>query len=96
MLKPKTAFLKFSGCIKICCQNGAEMCNIMVSSISGITYKNVTSGTRSGVREVFTVKTSLWLKRAIKILKLCSRLSYISIYLKLIKNNFCHAPLPLI
>ena len=48
-------------------QNSAEMRNIMGSSISGITYKNVTSGTRNGVQEVFTVKTSLWLKRAIEI-----------------------------
>ena len=65
MLKPKTAFLKFSECIKVVkyavkiVKNSAGMCIIMVSSICGIAYKNVTSGTNNGVQEVFTVKSSL-------------------------------------
>ena len=61
--KPKTAFLKFSECTKVIfCQNSANsagMCIIMVSSVCGIAYKNVTSRTHNGVQEVFTVKTSL-------------------------------------
>ena len=47
---------------KICCQNCAKsagMCIIIVSSVRGITYKNITSGTRNEVQEVFKVKTSL-------------------------------------
>ena len=62
MLKPKTAFLKFSECIKVVkyaakiVQNSAGMCIIMVSSICGITYKNVTSRTRNGVQEVLQLK----------------------------------------
>ena len=44
---------------KICWQNSAEMCIIMISSVCDIAYKNVTSETHNGVQEVFTVKTSL-------------------------------------
>ena len=40
-------------------QKSAGMRIIMVSSVCGIAYKNVTSGTHNGVQEVFTVKTSL-------------------------------------
>ena len=65
MLKLKTVFFKISECIKVVkyavkiVLNSAGMCIIMVSSVCGIAYKNVTSGTRNGVQEVFTVKTSL-------------------------------------
>ena len=65
MLKPKTAFLKFSECIKVVkytvkiVQNTAGMCIVMVSSVCGIAYKNVTRGTRKGIQEDFTVKMSL-------------------------------------
>ena len=47
MLKPKTAFLKFSECIKVVkfavkiVQNSAGMYIIMVSSVCGIAYKNI-------------------------------------------------------
>ena len=40
-------------------QNSAGMCIIMVSSVCGIAYKNITSGTSNGVQKVFTVKLSL-------------------------------------
>ena len=40
-------------------QKSAGMRIVMVSSICGIAYKNVTSGIRNEVQEVFTVKTSL-------------------------------------
>ena len=62
MLKSK---LKFSECIKLVkyavkiVQKSAGMRIVMVSSVCGIAYKNITSGTRNGVQEVFTVKTSL-------------------------------------
>ena len=56
--------LKFSECIKVkyavkIVQNTAGMHIIMVSSIYGIAYKNVTRGTRKGIQKDFTVKTSL-------------------------------------
>ena len=65
MLKPKTAFLRFPEYIKVVkyavkiVQNSVGMCIIMVSSVCGIAYKNVTSGTCNGVQEVFTLRTSL-------------------------------------
>ena len=47
----------FKICIKVVkyavkiVQNTAGMCDVMVSSICGIVYKNVTSGTRKGIQE---------------------------------------------
>ena len=38
--------------ILICCQNNAIMCIIMVSSVCGIVYKNVTSGTHKEAEQV--------------------------------------------
>ena len=40
-------------------QNSAGMRIILVFSICGIAYKNVTSGTRNEVQEVLAVKASL-------------------------------------
>ena len=60
----QTAFLNFSECIKVVkyavkiVQNTAGMRIVMVSSVCGITYKNITSGTHKGIQEDFTVKTS--------------------------------------
>ena len=51
----QNSILKFSECIKVVkfavkiVQNSAGICIIMVSSVCGIAYKNVTSGTRNGV-----------------------------------------------
>ena len=65
----QNSIFKFSECSKVLSkvlkyavkieQNGAEMCIIMVYSVCGIAYKNVTSGTRNQVQEVFIMKKSL-------------------------------------
>ena len=65
MRKPKTAFLKISECIKVVkyavkiVQTTAEIRIVMVSSVCGIVYKNVTRDTRKEIQKDFTVKTSL-------------------------------------
>ena len=57
-------FKFFSECIKVVkyavkIVNTAGMHFVMVSSVCGIAYKNVTSGTCKAIQEVFTVKMSL-------------------------------------
>ena len=47
VLKPRIASLKLLECIKVGCQNIVRMYIVMVSSISGSAYKNITSGTRN-------------------------------------------------
>ena len=62
----QNSILKFSECITVVkyvikiVQNTAGMHIVMVSSICGAAYKNVTSGTCKGIQEVYTVKRSLW------------------------------------
>ena len=61
----QNSIFKISECIKVVkyaikiVQNSTEMRITMVSSICSIVYKNITSGTHSGVQKVFTVKTRL-------------------------------------
>ena len=63
MLKPKQLkfleYIKVVKCAVKIVQNAAGMRNVMVSSVCGIAYKNVTRDTRKGIQEDFTVKTSL-------------------------------------
>ena len=58
----QNSICKFSECSKVLKyavkieQNSAEMCIITVSSVCGIAYKNVTSGTHNGVQGFYSEK----------------------------------------